>query len=310
MNKYYVSDLINALDLKVEVSVEKISDKLIEIGEINRLGLELTGFFQHNEPKRVLIIGNKENAYINQMKYDDIINCFDSLFVKETPCLIVTRDNVVHELIIEMAHKREVPILRWPNSTSSLMLRLFALFDEWFAKKSLISGTLLHVNGKGVLIKGPSGIGKSEIALELIRRGHNLVSDDAVEVAMFDNSIIGNAPKLIKNMIEIRGLGILDVSQLFGYSIISEQAKVDYVIQLEKWDNYQSFERVGDHNLYEEILGIKIKKLILPVSEGRNMAEVIEVAITNFKLLEKGINTSADFATMHENELKEKNNVK
>lgn len=310
MNKYYVSDLVKDLDLKVETSLNEKNNKLIEIGEINRLGLELTGYFQHNEPKRVLIIGNKESAYIKQMKSSDIINCFDSLFVEETPCLIITRENVIDDLIIQMANEKNVPILRWSNSTSSLMIRLFALFDELFAKKSLISGTLLYVYGKGVLIKGPSGIGKSEIALELIRRGHNLVSDDAVEVAMFDNSIIGNAPKLIKNMIEIRGLGILDVSQLFGYSIISEQAKVDYVIQLEKWNNYQSFERVGEHNLYEEILGIKIKKLILPVSEGRNMAEVIEVAITNFKLLEKGIDTSADFASMHENQLKEKNNVK
>ncbi len=310
MNKYYVSDLVNALDLEVETSLNEESNKLIEIGEINRLGLELTGFFQHNEPKRVLIIGNKESAYINQMSDTDIITCFDSLFVEETPCLIVTRENVVNPLIIDMALEKQVPVLRWPKSTSSLMLRLFALFDEWFAKKGLVSGTLLYVYGKGVLIKGPSGIGKSEIALELIRRGHNLVSDDAVEVSMFDNSIIGKAPKLIKNMIEIRGLGILDVSQLFGYSIISEQAKVEYVIQLERWDNYQSYERVGEHKLYDEILGIKIKKLILPVSEGRNMAEVIEVAITNFKLLEKGINTSADFAIMHENELKEKNNVK
>lgn len=310
MSKYYVSDLIKTLNLEKQIEVPCIQDRLIEIPEVNRVGLELTGFYQFFEPKRILVLGNKEFAYINQMSDERVSACFNFLLNDLTPCLFVKTDNKISNIIVEIAREKDIPIIRWSKSTSRLLIELLAILDEWFAPATLVSGTLMQINGKGILIKGPSGIGKSEIALELLKKGHNLVSDDSVEVYFFDNRLIGKAPKLIKNMIEIRGVGILDVTQLFGYGIISEQIQIDYVIELAKWHKKSIYERVGDHQLSESILGVELQKLVLPVSEGRSMAEVIEVSVTNFKLKEKGINVSKEFAQRIENELKEKNNAK
>lgn len=303
MTNYFVSDLVKALNLCNNIEFKSLNDRPIEIPEVNRVGLELTGFRQFIEPKRILILGNKEFAYIKQMKDQDLYDCFDFLMSEQTPCIIITRDNEVSPIIMDLAYKKDIPIIRWPGSTSRLLLQLFAVLDEWFAPKVLVSGTLMQINGKGILIKGPSGIGKSEIALELMKKNHTLVSDDSVEVHLFDNHLVGKAPQLIKNMIEIRGVGILDVTQLFGHSIISEQATIDYVIELSKWDNKLTYERVGGNRLTENILGVEIERLVLPVSEGRSMADVIEVSVTNFKLQEKGINASLDFANNIEKQL-------
>lgn len=303
MANYYVSDLVKALNLYNNIEFECQVDRPIEIPEVNRVGLELTGFRQFIEPKRILILGNKEFAYIKQMSDKDLFDCFDFLMCDQTPCLIITRDSKVPKTIMEIAQSKDIPIIRWTASTSRLLLQLFAILDEWFAPKVLVSGTLMQINGKGVLIKGPSGIGKSEIALELMKKNHTLVSDDSVEVNLFDNHLVGKAPMLIKNMIEIRGVGILDVTQLFGHSIISDQATIDYVIELSKWDKKLTYERVGNNILMETILGIDVEKLVLPVSEGRSMADVIEVSVTNFKLQEKGINVSLDFANKIEKQL-------
>lgn len=306
----YVSDLIKELGLNNnDLAISATIDRAIEIPEVNRVGLELTGFRQFSEPKRILILGNKEFAYLKLMKDEDILDCFDFLIDDATPCIIATRGNEIPRVILDLAKQKDISILKWADSTSSLLLQLFSILDEWFAPRKLVSGTLLQINGKGILIKGPSGIGKSEIALELIKKGHNLVSDDSVEVYRYDNKLVGKAPAMIKNMIEIRGVGILDVTQLFGHSNISEEVQIEHVIELSKWDKKLNYERIGDNELLESILGINLSKLVLPVSEGRNIAEVIEVCVTNFKLQEKGINVSNDFARKVEKELREKNNV-
>jgi len=311
MTKYYVSDLIKALNLNIDDSLEFAfkNDRAIEIPEVNRVGLELAGYRQFVELKRILVLGTNEFGYIAQMNDDDLYDCFDFLLCEQTPCLIASRNNELPKIIVDIAKQKDIPIIRWSGSTSRLLLQVYAILDEWFAPKELVSGTLMQINGKGVLIKGPSGIGKSEIALELMKKGYNLVSDDSVEVYLYDNRLVGKAPKLIRNMIEIRGVGILDVTQLFGHGIVSEQAQIDYVIELSKWDKKLTYERVGDNRLIENILGIDLEKLVLPVSEGRSMAAVIEVSVTNFKLQENGINVSLDFAKRIETELKEKNNV-
>ncbi|MEG0569175.1 MAG: HPr(Ser) kinase/phosphatase, partial [Erysipelotrichales bacterium] len=278
-----VSQLATTLGLNYDVEAFKEMDKDILIPEVNRVGLELVGFKEMFNAKRILILGNRELAYIKSMKQEDIINVFSFLFCNETPCLIVSRDNETPSIIRELAIQAKIPILKWSGSTSRLLLQLYAVLDEWFAPKMMISGTLMQVHGKGVLIQGPSGIGKSEIALELMKRGHNLVSDDSVEVSLFDNRLQGRAPRLIKNMIEIRGVGILDVTQLFGHAIISDELTIDYIIELSKWDKKLTYERVGNNRLIESIMGCEIEKIILPVSEGRSMADVIEVSVTNFK---------------------------
>lgn len=306
-NKYYVSDLVSALGHdKASYDFQSENDRQILIPEVNRIGLELVGFAEYVEHKRILIIGNKELAYLKTMSLENIKKSFEILINEQTPCIFTTRNNELPESIKKIIQDFDLSIIKWEGNTSRLLLRLFSILDEWFAPTQMISGTLMSIYGKGVLIKGPSGIGKSEIALELMKKGHNLVSDDSVEIKLYDNQLVGKAPKLIQNMIEIRGVGILDVTQLFGHRIISEEADIDYVIELSKWDNSLTYERVGNNRRLENILGVDIEKITLPVSEGRSMADVIEVSVTNFKLQEKGINVAEDFSNRVIEVLKEK----
>lgn len=290
-----VSNIVSALGSNCRFEYDVVNDREVIIPEVNRIGLELTGFSEHSEPKRILIIGNKEMAYILRLKQEQIVTVFNLLLTEETPCLFVTRDLEIPQTIIDVAKSKDFPIVRWNGTTSRLLLKLFAILDEWFAPTTTLHGTLLQIYGTGVLIKGPSGIGKSEIALELIKKGHNLVSDDSVKIIAYDNRLIGSAPELIKNMIEIRGLGIIDATKLFGYSIVSDSSPIEFVVELSRWDNKKTYERLGNNIVTENILDVEVEKIDLPVSEGRSMADVIEASVTNFKLREKGIDVAAEF---------------
>ncbi|WP_423364397.1 HPr(Ser) kinase/phosphatase [Mycoplasma sp. P36-A1] len=304
MSNKKVSDLVN--ELESTYAYKPSQDRIIQLPEVNRVGLELVGFRDYAQHKRIMIIGNKEIAFLKTMEKQAITEAFQFLLTEQTPCIIVTRGNTIPDEVKEVATKKEVSIINWNGSTSRLLLRLFDILDEWFAPSQLIYGTLMSIYGIGVLIKGPSGIGKSEIALELMKKGHTLVSDDSVQVKLYDNTLVGSAPPLIQNMIEIRGVGILDVTQLFGHRIITEQADIDFIVELSKWDKDLKYERVGTTRNIETILGVDIVKITLPVSEGRSMSEVIEVSVINFKLQEKGINSAELFAARIENQLKEK----
>lgn len=299
----YVSDLITSLGDKCVLGNDANTNREISIPEVNRVGLELTGFKKYVEPKRILILGNKEIAYINLLSKEEQIDRFQFLFTDETPCVIISRNHTIPDNLLEVAKEKDFPILMWQDTTSRLLLQLFSLLDDWFAPTTSVHGTLMQIYGKGVLIKGPSGIGKSEIALELLRKGHYLISDDYVELYRFDTRIIGRAPEVIRNMLEIRGVGILDVTKLFGYSSVSDEVEVEYVIELSKWDQNNNYERLGTNNNTIDILEVDIPHIKLPVSEGRSMSDVIEVSVTNFKLRETGIDFASEFQQRLANQL-------
>ena len=265
---------------------EKSLERPIYVAEINRPGFELAGFFKHSDFRRIIIFGDKESAFINEMSEERQREIFPFLINDEVPCIIVAKGNECPAILIEIARKKDFPIFITESATGRVSIELTNILDEALAPETLIHGVFLNIYGKGVIIKGDSGIGKSEIALELVKRGHLLVADDAVELYHLGQSIVGKAPEVLTNLLEIRGIGVIDVSKMFGISSILDKDKVDLIIQLDRWVPSREYTRVGveENDSTEEILGVKIPKIVVPVSSGRSMSVIIEAAVMNMRL--------------------------
>ena len=271
--------------------------RCVEVPDINRPGLELTGFFKHTEPKRIVILGDKERSYIKSLSAEQQEERFDLITDESTPAIVISRDNEIMPILKLVCERKNFPVFVAKKSTSRVMVDLISYLDEKLAPSDSIHGVLLNVYGKGVLITGESGVGKSEIALELIKKGHTLVADDRVDVFRIHNAIVGEAPELLRGVLEIRGLGIIDIIKMFGASATLRRSNVDFIVHLEKWDENKNYKRVGmeeeDHS--RKILGLEISELVFPVKEGRNMAVLIESAVTDFTLKQMDINSAKEF---------------
>lgn len=274
----------------------KSLSRLVLVPDVNRAGLELSGFYKHTDLKRVVIFGDKETSYIKTLTKDEQREHFDFLTNDITPAIIFTKSHKVPKILKDIANEKNFPVLKTELSTVRLMVELITYLDAAFAPTSSVHATLMNVYGKGVLIMGDSGMGKSELALELIKRGHVLVADDRVVTSRIHNQIIGKSPEILEGVLEVRGIGIINVMQMFGASAILDQIEIDVVINLEHWDQDKDYDRLGDVNLqFTNILGIDIPQLIFPVKVGRNMAVLVETAVTNFTLKLRGINSAKDF---------------
>lgn len=276
---------------------EKSLQRPVYVAEINRPGFELAGFFKHSDFRRIIILGDKEAAFISEMTVERQKEIFPCIINEETPCIIIAKGNDCPEILIEIAKARNFPIFITDNATGRVSIELTNLLDEALAPETLIHGVFLNIYGKGVIIKGDSGIGKSEIALELVKRGHLLVADDAVELYHLGQSIVGKAPEVLMNLLEIRGIGVIDVSKMFGISSILDKDKVDLIIQLDRWVPSKEYTRIGveENDSIEEILGVKIPKVVVPVTSGRSMSVIIEAAVMNMRLKEYGVDSSKEF---------------
>lgn len=275
---------------------EESLERWVVVPDVNRPGLELVGFFEHTEPRRINILGDKEMAYIEQMDDSFQRQVFDRLTDGYTPAIIIARDYECPPILFEIAQSKNFPIFRTKVKTYQLMVDVISYLDVQLSETDTLHGVLMSVFGKGVLITGDSGMGKSEVGLELIRKGHVLVSDDRVDVRRVHNDIIGFAPMLLKGMLELRGIGIIDVPKMFGASSLLDQARVDFIVYLEKWQDGKAYKRVSiDGNTTRLIMGVEVPQLVFPVKEGRNLAVLIEAAVTDFTLKEKGIDASAEF---------------
>lgn len=275
---------------------EQSLDRWVVVPDVNRPGLELVGFFEHTEPRRINIFGDKEMAYIEQMDDDFQREVFDRLTDGYTPGIIIARDYPCPPILLDIAQSKNFPIFRTKLKTYQLMVDVISYLDAQLAEIDTLHGVLMSVFGKGVLITGDSGMGKSEVGLELIRKGHVIVSDDRVDVRRVHNDIIGFAPPLLKGMLELRGIGIIDVPKMFGASSLLDEARVDFIVYLEKWQDGKAYKRVSmDVTSSRSILGVEVPQLIFPVKEGRNLAVLIEAAVTDFTLKEKGIDASSEF---------------
>ena len=290
-----IKEIVRDLDLKV-VHMPENRDYYVYSQDINRPGLQFAGYFEDFAYEKIKIVDKTEYnyfSYIDEQKRREVL---DKFFAHEIPVLIVSRDLEVKPDVIEFAKKYDRIVLSTRRNTTRLINRLSNYLDNKLAPQTTIHGVLVDIYGIGVLIKGESSIGKSETALELIQRGHRLVADDAVEIRKLDDSVLtGQAPEVLRHFMEIRGLGIIDVKSLYGVGATKTTKMIDLVIHLEGWDENQYYDRLGLDREYEQILGVNIEKLVVPVKPGRNTAMVLEVAAMNYRQRGMGYDSAYEF---------------
>ena len=290
--KVSIREIVEEFRLEQLTGDDKSLDRWTVVPDMNRPGFELCGFYQPTEPRRIVIIGNKETDFIKEMSEADQRERFPSITDGLTPAIIITKGNEIPPILKEVAEANNFPILRTNVATYRFTVDLIAFLDERLAAETTMSGVLMNVYGKGVLLTGESGMGKSETALELIGKKHVLIADDRVDVEHIHNSIFGHAPEIIKGLLEIRGIGIIDVEKMFGTSALGDRTQIDLIIQLVPFDSHSEYNRIGDEEeRYTDILGVLVPTLILPISAGRNVGVLVESAVTNFQLQEKGFDS-------------------
>lgn len=297
-NRYSVKlgKLIEEFDLEVLRGVENYQDVLIQREDVNRPGLQLVGFFDYFDAKRMQLLGRVESTYLEQISAEERRKCFDAFLAHDIPALVITRGMEPFPELMEMAEKYDRTILRTQETTTAFMGALIAALRNYLAPRITRHGVLVEVYGEGVLLLGESGVGKSETAIELVKRGHRLVADDAVEIKRVGvKRLVGSAPELIRHYIELRGIGVVDVQQLFGMSAVREDQDIDLVVNLEQWNDETMYDRLGLEQLYTVILDVKVPALTVPVKPGRNLAIIVEVAAMNNRHKKMGYNAAQAF---------------
>ncbi len=310
--KVLVREIAKYFNLEQVTGDESSLDRWVVVADMNRPGFELSGYFKFTEPRRIVIIGQKEIEYISHMSEQEQRERYPKITDGFTPMLVVTRNNVVPPILVETAKQLNFPIFRTPQDTSRFQVDLVSFLDEKLAPEDTVSGVLLVVYGMGVLLTGESGIGKSETALELIRNGQVLVADDRVDVQRIHNHIHGHAPEILKGRMELRGIGIIDAQRMYGASCVKDRNRIELVIELKQFNPNTEYERVGDITPhFTNILNVMIPTIIMPVSPGRSVSALIESAVTNFQLKQSGFDASLRFREdLHSFLLKEDEELK
>ena len=286
--------LVNDFNLKTIYMPER--EVVVSNANVNRPGLPLTGFFEHFEPSRIQIIGKSEYNYLAELP-DDMRKKRLRQFMCREPIAIVYSTNLEPcETMRETVEEFDIPLLQTERATSEFMAALISKLSVYLAPCITRHGVLVEVYGEGVLILGDSGVGKSETAIELVKRGHRLIADDAVELRrVSDRTITGTAPEIIRHYIELRGIGVIDVKRIFGIGAVKDVEKIDLVINLETWVEGKMYDRLGLEEEYTDIMGLKIVSNTIPVHPGRNMAVIIEIAAINNRQKRMGYNTAKEF---------------
>ena len=298
MNTYSVRmkqvvEQFNLMVLHASTDYETVE---IMVEEVSRPGLQLAGFFNHFEPLRLQVIGNVESAYISELSHERLLEVFSEMFSKKIPALIFARNIEPTPECLEMAKKYDVTVLRCLESTSYIVSSLITYLKSALAPRITRHGVLVEVYGEGLLLMGESGIGKSEAAAELLKRGHRLISDDAVEIRKIaGNTLMGTSPELIRNYIEIRGIGVINVAKLFGMAAIKTETAIDQVINIVPWSSEQMYDRLGLEEQHMDLLGVKVPAITIPVKPGRNLAIILEIAAMNSRQKKMGYNAAAEF---------------
>ena len=269
------------------------SEKVLTSSDVNRPALQLAGFFEHFDSDRVQVIGMVEHTYLSKLEPDFRENVLRQIFSFKIPCIVISRNLSIFPEMVMFATEFNVPVVRTKESTSDFMAECIRWLNVEVAQRITIHGVLVDIYGEGILIMGESGIGKSETALELIKRGHRLVSDDAVEIKRVSHkTLVGTSPELIRYFIELRGIGILDIKQLYGAAAVKQTQTIDLVVKLEMWDEDKEYDRLGLTEEYTEILGNKILCNSIPIRPGRNVAMICEAAAINHRQKKMGYNAA------------------
>jgi len=289
-----------AEDLKTDIihPSDDFEEVLIYTGDINRPGLQLAGFFDHFEPTRIQIIGRMESSYMEKHNKSERAKKWETLMAQKIPALIVCHGAMVSPELIKAAKKYDVTILSTMAHTTEIMSDIIRIVKREVAPRITQHGVLVELYGLGVLLVGESGVGKSEAAIELLKRGHRLIADDAVEIKAIDVNVIqGSAPELIRHYVELRGIGVIDVRQIFGVGAVKAYQNIHLVAKIEQWRDNANYDRLGLTENTVEILGVKVPTLTIPVKPGRNLAVIIEVAAMNQRQKHMGFNAAVELNT-------------
>lgn len=302
-----LSDLVKEFDLTVEFASTDYDSIRLTVEDVSRPGIQLAGFFDHFDPMRLQVLGNVEMSYLARLSDHARASILDRLFSYKFPALLITRNIVPNPQCIEMAKKHNVTLLRATDPTSTMVSAIITYLKSALAPRVTRHGVLMEIYGEGVLLTGESGIGKSEAAVELLKRGHRLISDDAVEIKKISgNSLIGTAPELIRDYVELRGIGIVNVAKLFGMGAVKIDNTIDLVVNIVPWNTHEVYDRLGLEDQYTEILGVKVPMNTIPITPGRNLAVILEVAAMNNRQRKFGYNPAREF-TEHINRHFEEN---
>lgn len=294
-NYVKLSKVVEKLNLNNLTPDVDMTEKKVMVPDINRPALQLTGFFEHFAYERVQLIGCVEYTFLENVEEDEKEKIYDMLLSYKIPCIIFCRNLKPDDSLIEKANKANVPVFSTETPTSAFSAEIIRWLNVELAPCISIHGVLVDVYGVGVLIMGESGIGKSEAALELIKRGHRLVSDDVVEIRkVSDETLVGTAPDITRHFIELRGIGIVDVKMLYGVQSVRETQNIDLVITLEEWDRDKEYDRLGLEEQYTEFLGNKVVCHQLPIRPGRNLAIIVETAAINHRQKSMGYNAAQE----------------
>ncbi len=291
-----LTTLVREFKLDVVYAATDYESIQVTVADVARPGLQLTGYFDHFEPMRLQILGNAEVGYLNKLTPQQRAITFDRLLSYKVPALLIARNIQPDPLCLEMARKHNVTLLSSREATSTIVSAIISYLKATLAPRITRHGVLMEVYGEGLLLLGESGIGKSEAAVELLKRGHRMIADDAVEIRkVSDGSLVGTAPELIRNYVELRGIGIVNVAKLFGMGAVKAENEINLVVNIVPWNTQEVYDRLGLEDQYMEILDVKIPMNTIPITPGRNLAVILEVAAMNNRQRKMGYNPAQEF---------------
>ena len=291
-----LSTLVKEFKLEIAYAATDYESIRITVEDVARPGLQLAGYFDHYEPMRLQVMGNVEMSYAAKLSPSERAAIFDRLFSYKFPAMLIARGIAPSAEMLAMAKKYNITILRSYDPTSTIVSAIITYLKSALAPRITRHGVLVEVYGEGIFLTGDSGIGKSEAAVELLKRGHRLIADDAVEIKKISsNSLLGTAPELIRNYIELRGIGIINVAKLYGMGAVKLDNQIDLVVNIVPWNTQEAYDRLGLEDQYTEILGVKVPMYTIPITPGRNLAVILEVAAMNNRQKKMGYNAALEF---------------
>jgi HPr kinase/phosphorylase len=277
-----------AADLELEIMFSQKEEITLNTVNVSRPGLQLAGFFDYFGANRIQVLGNAEMQFIKKMSYEERVYSLTQFFKYPMPCIILAKNIEAPAELIEIAQSSGVPMFKSDFTTTTLVNHIVMYLNKLLAPTVTMHAGLIDVYGVGLLLIGKSGIGKSETALELVKRGHRLIADDSVIISRIETTLTGKAPEAIKYFMEIRGIGIIDVRSMYGIGAVMQEKRIELVVELEKWDEEKQYDRLGNTNQTQKILDVELPKIVIPVKPGRNLAIILEIAARNHRQKEMG----------------------
>ena len=291
-----LSELVDEFSLEIVYKATDYDKIQLTVEDISRPGLQLAGFFDHFAPMRLQVMGKVEASYIEKLSEAERAMTFDRLLSYKFPAFLVSRDIPIVPQMLEMAQKHDVTLLHSKDATSTIVSAIITYLKSALAPRITRHAVLMEVYGEGLLLMGESGLGKSEAAIELLKRGHRMIADDAVEIRkVSSDTLVGTSPELVRNYVELRGIGIINVAKLFGMGAVKAENEVNLIVNIVPWDNHANYDRLGLEDQYTEVLGVKIPTYTIPITPGRNLAVILEVAAMNNRQRKMGYNPAREF---------------